>query len=376
MSATPQLACTPLYTPLHAWHAAQGARLVDFAGWSMPVQYSSIVEEHQATRAAVGLFDISHMGRLEVSGITATAYLDRLLTRRVTDMKPGQIRYSLVCNEAGGILDDILVYRLTKDRDGSPSYVLVVNASNRAKIVSHLEAHHEKDARVEDLTEAQAMIAVQGPQAVKMVDQLFDCRLSSMRYYTGAPSRLGDHDCYLSRTGYTGEDGCEIICEAQSVVSVWEQLAAAAAHVGGRAAGLASRDTLRLEAGMPLYGHELAESINPVQAGLGFALNLRERFFSGRDAIAQFQDHGGQPVRVGLQLAGRRVAREGCRLLRGDEEIGSVTSGTFSPTFNVPIAMGYVKETAAAVGTVVAADIRGQQQTATVVPLPFYQRGK
>ena len=376
MSTTSQLACTPL----HDWHATHGARMVDFAGWSMPVQYTSIVAEHQATRKAVGLFDISHMGRLEIYGPAATATLDRLLTRRITDMKLGQIRYSLVCNEAGGILDDVLVYRLTEDRDRAPSYTLVVNASNREKIVHWLKQHRDEDTQFEDRTLSQAMVAVQGPRAVELVDKVFGgtlgSELSSMRYYTGASTKLEGKDAYLSRTGYTGEDGCEIICGAQIAVTIWEKLAVAAAHFGGMAAGLASRDTLRLEAGMPLYGHELSEAINPVQAGLGFAMNLRERDFLGRDAIARIQDQGGQPIRIGLQVAGRRVAREGCRLLRGKTEIGTVTSGTFSPTFDEPIAMGYVKESAAAVGTTLSVDIRGQQQTATVIPLPFYQRGK
>ena len=369
LSTDRQLACTPL----HDWHAAQGARLVDFAGWSMPVQYTSIVEEHLATRHKVGLFDISHMGRLKISGPTATAYLDRLLTRRVTDMKPGQIRYSLVCSEAGGILDDILVYRLNEDV-GQPAYMLVVNASNRKKIIQWLEDHTQKDISLEDQTLTTAMLAVQGPQAVKIVQDLFDWNLHALHYYTGNSVKLGNETCYLSRTGYTGEDGCEIMCDPQTALGIWEKLAAAALHIGGKVAGLAARDTLRLEAGMPLYGHELDESINPVQAGLAFAVNLRKRAFVGRDAIANIQSQGGQPVRVGLQLDSRRVAREGCQLLNQGKEIGTVTSGTFSPTFDRPIAMGYVHESVAAVGTPLEVNIRGQKQMATIVPLPFYQR--
>jgi len=367
-------------TPLYDWHAAHGARMVDFAGWSMPVQYTSIVAEHQATRSAVGLFDISHMGRLAISGKAATEFLDSVLTRRATDMKPGQIRYSLVCDEAGGILDDILVYRLTENQDGSPRYLLVVNASNREKIVHWLEDKNPTAAQIEDQTVAKAMVAVQGPRAVEMVDHLFGCELRSLRYYTGTLAKIAGNACYLSRTGYTGEDGCEIICASHAVVAIWEQLAAAAAPLGGLAAGLAARDTLRLEAGMPLYGHELSETINPVQAGLGFAMNLDSRTFVGRDAIAHIlvhrKEHEDQPVRIGLQLAGRRVARQGCQLFRGEEKIGAVTSGTFSPTLERPIAMAYVKESAAAADTALAVDIRGHQHTVTVVPLPFYHRGQ
>ena len=346
--------------------------MVDFAGWSMPIQYTSIVEEHHATRTAAGLFDISHMGRLFVSGGESAQFLDSLMTRRIASMKPGQIRYSLVCNESGGILDDVLVYRLSEDSD---QYMLVVNASNKAKIVDWFSCHSKFDAHVDDRTEVCSMIAVQGPFAVETVDKLFRCDLSSLRYYTGKNIQIEGKDCYLSRTGYTGEDGCEIVCDQSQAVLIWEQLVSELTPQGGKVCGLAARDTLRLEAGMPLYGQELSESINPIQAGLGFALNLKDREFVGRDAIEQIQEKEGQPIRVGLQLDGRRVARQGCPLFLGDDLVGEVSSGTFSPTFDKPIAMGYVKDSAATIGTTLEVDIRGQRQLATVVPLPFYQRG-
>ncbi len=351
--------------------------MVDFAGWSMPVQYTSIVEEHKATREAVGLFDISHMGRILFDGPDVAPFLDRLMTRSVADMKPQQIRYSLMCNEAGGVLDDILVYRPVLREEQHAGFGLVVNASNREKILAWLQAHvDDYDVEINDKTHEYSMIAVQGPKAIEVVDPFTDEELTSMRYYTGRLIELAGVECFVSRTGYTGEDGVELVCDGDKILGIWEQLVAAADRVDGRPVGLAARDTLRLEAGMPLYGHELLESINPVEAQLDFAVNLRDREFVGKAAIEEFHRDSHQRVRVGLQLDGRRVPREDCKLLRGDEEVGVVTSGTFSPSFNHPIAMGYVKPTVAAVGTTLDVDIRGQQHPATIVPLPFYQRGK
>jgi len=364
-------------TPLHDWHAAHGGRMVDFAGWSMPVQYSSIVEEHQATREAVGLFDISHMGRILFDGADVAPFLDGLMTRSVADMKPQQIRYSLMCNEAGGVLDDVLVYRPVLKEDQPAGFGLVVNAGNREKILAWLQANvGDHSVEINDKTAEYSMIALQGPKAIELLDPFTTGELTSMRYYTGQLMSVAGVECFVSRTGYTGEDGCEIICDADKIVGVWEQLYAAAEKVEGRAVGLAARDTLRLEAGMPLYGHELLESINPVEAQLDFAINLRDREFVGKKAIQEFQKDSHQRVRVGLQLEGRRVPREDCPLLHSDEKVGVVTSGTFSPSFNHPIAMGYVKPTTAALGTTLDVDIRGKLHTATVVPLPFYQRGK
>jgi len=364
-------------TPLHDWHAAHGGRMVDFAGWSMPVQYSSIVEEHQATREAVGLFDISHMGRVLFDGPDVATFLDGLLTRSVADMKPQQIRYSLMCNETGGVLDDVLAYRPILHEQQPAGYGLVINAGNRQKILTWMQSRLGKfSVEISDKTSEYSMIAVQGPKAIELLDPFTSGELTSMRYYTGQLMSVAGVECFVSRTGYTGEDGCELICDADKLVGVWEQLLAAAEKVGGKAVGLAARDTLRLEAGMPLYGHELLESINPIEAKLDFAINLRDREFVGSEAIKRFQQDSNQRVRIGLQLEGRRVPREECRLLRGEQDVGVVTSGTFSPTFGHPIAMGYVKPTSAALGTTLDVDIRGQQHAATIVPLPFYQRGK
>jgi glycine cleavage system T protein (aminomethyltransferase) len=376
-------------TPLHDWHVAHGGRMVDFAGWSMPVQYSSIAAEHVATRTAVGVFDISHMGRLQFFGAHVPQFLDSAVTRRMSDLRPNQVRYALVCNEEGGILDDVLVYGGTSDT--KPPFSMVVNASNREKIVAWLESRlPEADKRLPertvwlgDDTMNTAMIAVQGPRAIETLSSFFRNKfdgtpidLASMRYYHFERAIFADNGVLVSRTGYTGEDGFEIICENEFASDNWQRIVFAAEAIGGIAAGLGARDTLRLEAAMPLYGHELSEEINPIQAGLKFAVNLEGREFVGRAALERFTADKNQPVRVGLQLDGKRVPRQGCPVLQGDEPIGEVTSGTFSPTFERPIAMAYVRPSAHAIGTQLNVDIRGTQHPAVVVSLPFYEREK
>jgi aminomethyltransferase len=371
-------------TPLHEWHVQHGGRMVDFAGWSMPVQYTSIAEEHHATRNAVGVFDISHMGRLLVAGDANARFLDSVATRRISDIKPDQVRYSLLCNEEGGILDDVLIYGTSIS---ARPMMVVVNAGNRAKVVDWLHRQVQRWSGGSmsperwvvglDNTKDSAMIAIQGPKAVDVLAPIVESGrrtppdLRKMRYYHYSHEYF---DGVISRTGYTGEDGFEIICHASHAVQIWEQIVRAAEAVGGRVAGLGARDTLRLEAAMPLYGHELSEAINPIQAGLNFAVNLPERDFIGRDALTRFAADKDQPVRIGLQLDGRRVPRQGCPVLQNGEIIGEVTSGTFSPTLEHPIAMAYVRPTASAIGTKLNIDIRGTQHEANVVPLPFYKR--
>jgi aminomethyltransferase len=354
--------------------------MVDFAGWEMPVQYASITGEHQATRQNIGLFDISHMGRLRFYGPDAARFLDATVTRRVTDMRPGQVRYGLVCTDRGGILDDVLVYRLaTPDLvdDDTPTFQVVVNASNRAKIVDWFQRRLPDYAtRLDDVTTSTAMIAVQGPKAVRLVTPVVDVDLAAMRYYTGADAHFEGTACYLSRTGYTGEDGCEIICPAENATAIWEKLIATGASYGLEPVGLGARDTLRLEAAMPLYGHELSEQISPIQAGLQFAVSFANREFVGRDALDRAAKDASLPVRVGLQLDGKRVPRQGAAVLRAGETIGEVTSGTYSPTFERPIAMAYVQSSAQSPGSRLDVDIRGTTFPTIVVPLPFYERGK
>jgi aminomethyltransferase len=364
-------------TPLYDWHVAHGGRMVDFAGWAMPVQYTSIIEEHLAIRSAVGMADISHMGRLRFEGPGAAVFLAELLTRRVADLELGQIRYSLVTNDAGGILDDVLVGYFHNSH-GQPFFMLVVNASNRAKIVNWVAGHLPK-ARAEqpgqeiiwnDVSRLWAMFAIQGPKSVELLQPLVDVDLQSMRYYRGAQALIlhpaaKRQGCIISRTGYTG-----------IAQGVWEAMMEQGRSLGVVAAGLGARDTLRLEAGMPLYGHELSEDIDPFKAGLGFACHLVGYNFPGRDALLRLQKQPPKSVRIGLEMSGKRAARPGGAIMDGQRKVGEVTSGSYSPTLAKAIAMGYVAPDASQPGKELHIDIRGTQEPARVVELPFYSRNK
>jgi aminomethyltransferase len=357
-----------LRTPLYDWHVAHGGRMVEFGGWEMPVQYTGIVEEHLAVRQAAGLFDISHMGRLRFRGPWAAARLDHLLTCSVATLKVGQIRYGLMCRDDGGVLDDILVARIADD-----DYSLVVNASNRNKVVDWIRSHTNQ--QFDDETQETQMIAVQGPQAIHVIQPHVHGDLSKLRYYTGYETEIVEEvQGWVSRTGYTGEDGFELVIPA-SAYGVWDEILASADDSRMRPCGLGARDTLRLEAAMPLYGHELTEDTDPLTAGLGFAVKLDKPDFLGKAALVEIAKRTDRPVRVGLQLDGRRIAREGCAVFAGADRIGEVTSGTFSPTRQQAIAMAYVASAHAAVGTPVEIDVRGKREAAKVVPLPFYKRG-
>jgi aminomethyltransferase len=354
-------------TPLHDWHVRHGARMVDFAGWDMPVQYTSITEEHSAVRTAAGLFDVSHMGRLSFGGPDALAFLQQVTTNNLATMKDGQARYNLVCNEQGGVRDDVLVYKWPY------GWAMVVNASNREKIVAWLEQHQGgRDVQIVDQTLSTGMIAVQGPQALALVRGLTEADPASLAYYHATPTRYRGKGCVLSRTGYTGEDGVELMVPAELTETLWEELV----QRGARPCGLGARDTLRLEAGMPLYGHELTEEIDPFQAGLAWAVKLDKGDFIGREALLKRQQDATRPRRVGLALEGKRLAREGAGVLKEGRAVGTVTSGTFAPTLNRAIAMAYVEPAPAVVGTALEVDIRGKPAPAQVVPLPFYRRPK
>ena len=365
-------------TPLFDWHTAHGGRMVEFGGWEMPVQYSGIVFEHQAVRKAAGLFDISHMGRLSFQGDDSLRLLDQLLTCRVDNLVDGQVRYGLVCNQNGFILDDVLVNRIDATHFG-----LVVNASNREKIVDWigqqrgaLLAGSDQKLTCEDQTTETAMLAIQGPQGLALLSQLAGTSLRLMKYYTGQTILIGGVSVFVSRTGYTGDDGVELILPPAAATPRWERLMGAGGSFGLKPCGLGCRDTLRLEAAMPLYGHELSDQVDPLTAGLGFAVNLNKPPFIGREALIAIGAQSQRPVRVGLKLGSRRIAREHSPVFAGDERIGEVTSGTFSPTLEQSIAMAYVPAAWSQWGSSLEVDIRGKREAATVVSLPFYNRAK
>lgn len=356
------------HTALHEWHTTHGGRMVDFAGWDMPIQYTTIVEEHNAVRNAAGLFDIAHMGRLKFTGPQAQQLLDHLLTNKLANMPVGRVKYSLMTNESGGILDDVLAYRLEAD------WLLVVNASNREKIVAWINTHISSfDAAMIDETLTSFMLALQGPHAVEILRRLTSTNLDDIKYYRCLTTEFLDQPVLISRTGYTGEDGFEVIIENGHALALWEKIMSIGGEHGLQPAGLGCRDTLRLEAGMPLYGHELSEQIDPLTAGLDFAVSLDSEFI-GQQALIERKADGLKQQRIGLELEGKRIAREGAAILHEGKTAGTVTSGSFSPTLQKSIAMGYVDGELSPEGTRLEIDIRGKTVPATIVPLPFYRR--
>ncbi len=356
-----------LHTPLFDWHSARGGRMVEFGGWMLPVQYSGIVAEHTAVRTAAGLFDISHMGRFSFAGADSLPVIDYAWTNDAAGMKDFQVRYGLVCNDDGGAVDDILVYRWPY------GWAMVVNASNRQAVMEKLKTYAAgKDVQITDSTESTAMLAVQGPKAVALCAGLFEYDVSTLKYYYAMPTRCGGVNCVVSRTGYTGEDGLEVMITASEAVRLADELV----KRGAVPCGLGARDSLRLEAAMPLYGHELNKDIDPYQAGLGWAVKPAKGDFAGKAAMLKRNEEKGRRVRVGLVLDGGRSAREGCKVMVGDKEVGVITSGAPSPTLGKPIAMAYVDAATSAVGSSMEIDIRGTRVPAKVVAMPFYKREK
>lgn len=357
-------------SPLLAEHVAAGAVLTTFAGWRMPLRYGSELAEHHAVRTSAGLFDLSHMGQLEVSGRTAGRVLDQALVSVVSRLDPGRARYTVVTRQDGGVLDDLIVYRLTPDE-----YLVVANAANR-ELVRDVLTERSAGTRtaVVDRTEHRALLAVQGPAARGVLAPLTtDADLTALRYFGITTARVADVPALLARTGYTGEDGFEISLPAAGAPAVWRALLAGGAEHGLMPCGLACRDTLRLEAGMALYGQELTTEISPFEAGIGRVVNL-DHSFVGRAALAMRASRPAGRVLVGLRGEGRRAARTGYPVVRGGQVVGEITSGALSPTLGYPIAMAHVDRSAAGVGTRLEVDVRGTALPMEVVPLPFYRR--
>jgi aminomethyltransferase len=361
----------PLLTPLADRHRALGARIVEFGGWLMPLQYAGILEEHRAVRSTAGLFDLSHMGELYVEGPEAAAALGYALTTEPAGLKVGRAHYSMICFPEGGILDDLIVYRLGEER-----FMVVANASN-ASAVSDALAERLVGRRVvlDDRSLATALVAIQGPVAAAILAPLTGVILDDLPYYGIAQGKVAGVPALVARTGYTGEDGFEVIVDVAAAGRVWDALLEAGTPMGAVPVGLGARDTLRLEAGMPLYGNELGPDTTPFEAGLGRVVKLaKDGDFVGRAALEKASAEGPRKLLVGLAVRGRGIARHGYDVFVGDRRIGVVTSGTQSPTLGQPIAMAYVTPSEAEPGTIVDVSIRDQRVPAEVVPMPFYRR--
>ncbi|MEM1424800.1 MAG: glycine cleavage system aminomethyltransferase GcvT [Planctomycetota bacterium] len=388
-----------LRTPLHDHHLQQGAKMVDFAGWEMPIMYKwpdelggggGIHEEHHQVRTSGGFFDVSHMGRVHIKGRHARRLVERLVTRRVSDMQPvsgdgpGQARYAFVCNERGGVRDDVLVYRMDEDH-----FLLVVNASNREKLLAHFEevrAQNGFKATIDDVTKSTAMVAIQGPRAMEVISR-FSKEIPALKKFRFVEKNYLIIKLLVSRTGYTGEDGIEAILPAKVVDMAMKMLLKGSGDGDTdlvKPAGLGCRDTLRMEAGMPLYGNELAEDVPASASGFGFAINLdkhedeRGEDFIGGPALRELEARGGpERVLTGLTLVGKRTARAGMRVLEGDTEVGVVTSACLSPTLHAPIAMAYIDRARLDAGATVCIEKReGERFDCEVTGLPFYKAPK
>jgi glycine cleavage system T protein (aminomethyltransferase) len=360
-------------TPLHSRHVELGARMVPFAGWEMPVQYSGIIEEHRTVRNAVGLFDLSHMGEVGLSGTEALAFTRYAVVSDPATLEPGQAQYSMLCDESGGIIDDLIVYRTEQ------GYLLVCNAANHDAVVAQLERLRDRgdfDAQLDDRSERTALIAPQGPRAAELLAALTDLQLDDLGYYHSIRGEVAGVNALVARTGYTGEDGFELFVDARRAAQLWDALMDAGQPFGLKPCGLGSRDTLRLEAGMPLYGNELGLDTNPFEANLGRVVKLDKGEFWGRAALASVQQSGPRRKLVGLVMADNAIARNGYAVRVDGADAGTVTSGTASPTLGRPIAMAYVPAADAAPGREVEVVVRERPHGAEQVKLPFYKRPK
>ncbi len=352
-------------TTLRDVHAAAGAKMVPFGGWDMPVQYTGIIEEHRCVRSAVGLFDISHMGEFEVRGPGALAAIQTLTTNDASTLAIGQVQYSLLCYSEGGIVDDLTLYRLADQH-----YMLTVNASNIDKDWAWVTAHG-KDADWKNVSAETGLLAVQGPKAETLVQRLADRDVKRVPYYHFAQGAVAGVPCVVSRTGYTGEDGFELYAPAAQIETLWYALMEAGKGDGIQPIGLGARDTLRLEMKFALYGNDIDETTNPLEAGLGWVVKPAKGEYIGRAAIEAMRAAGVTRKLVGFEMAERAVARHGYRLLKDGNSVGVVTSGSFSPSLERCIGMGYLRADLAPVGTDLDVDIRGQAHRARVAKTPF-----
>ncbi|MFB3776115.1 MAG: glycine cleavage system aminomethyltransferase GcvT [Bryobacteraceae bacterium] len=358
-------------TPLNPVHRRLGARMVDFGGWDMPVQYSGILEEHHAVRRAVGVFDVSHMGEIEIRGAEALALAEFVTTNAVSRLKTGQIQYSGLLYPHGGFVDDILVHKVAEDH-----YFLCVNASNQEKDFEHIRASNRWNATVEYASERYAQIAVQGPQSRATLQKLTATDLAAMRYYTFLDGEVSGEPARIARTGYTGEDGFEIYVAPEAAPRLWDRIFDAGQDLGVKPCGLGARNTLRLEAAMALYGHEIDATITPLEAGLDWVVKMDKGDFQGRAVMEKQLKEGIRRKLIGLEMRGRGIARDGYEVVDGGRPVGWVTSGAPSPTLNKNIGLCYLPVEQATAGREISVLIRGQAVEAVTVATPFYKRAR
>lgn len=362
-------------TPLYDVYKDYGAKTIDFGGWDLPVQFSSIKEEHEAVRTRAGLFDVSHMGEIAVKGVNSLNYLQKMMTNDVSKLKSGAAQYTAMCYENGGTIDDLLIYKLAED-----DYLLVVNASNAEKDYQWLHDHLEEGVTLENLSEQMALLALQGPRACEVLQTLVDetVKLDEVGNFKFLQDVLiSGKQVLLSRTGYTGEDGFEIYCDHQDVVHLWHRILEAGQAYGVLPCGLGARDTLRFEAGLALYGQELSPEISPLEAGIGFAVKLnKEADFFGKEALKEQKENGVPRKLVGIEMIDRGIPRHGYAVYAEDEKIGEVTTGTQSPTLKKNIGLALIRSNAGTIDSEVDIEIRGKKVKAKVIATPFYKKGK
>ena len=365
----------PKRTQVYEYHKKHG-NIVDYAGYELPVWFEGIIPECKAVRTHAGLFDVSHMGRITIEGKNAESSLNRLTTNDVSTLSVGQGCYSLLCNLNGGIIDDLTIFRT-----GLRKYLVVYNAANREKNWAWLEKNRDAEAELRDVSDQSAMFAVQGPRAGQLLRSISGTRLEEIDKYSGRDVRVGDLSCFVTRSGYTGEDGFEIYVwntsaqQPDHALRVWDKLLTVGKHEGLKPAGLGARDVLRLEAGMCLYGNDIDEHTSPVEAKLSFAVRLDKKGdFVGRAPIQVEKEEGPDRVRVGFKIRDKGIPRQGQEIVLEDQGVGKVSSGTFSPTLGISIGMGYVPPNISKVGTIFGIKIRERTVSAEIVKLPFYQR--
>lgn len=357
-------------TPLYEVYKDQ-AKMVNFSGWELPVQFSGIIAEHEAVRTRAGLFDVSHMGEVEISGPDALDLIQRLTTNDASKLVPGKAQYSIMCYPNGGTVDDLLIYR------GTDSFLLVLNAANVEKDVEWIEKHASGEVRVRNLSNQMAQLALQGPLAERVLGKLTDEDLSSIGFFRFRDDvKLAGTVAMVSRTGYTGEDGFEIYLNPEDAPKVWREILEAGKEEGVLPCGLGARDTLRFEACLPLYGRELSPNITPIEAGLGFAVKPEKGDFIGRDVLAEQKAEGPPRKLVGLEMIDRGIPRTYYPVYAGEEKIGEVTTGTQSPTLKKSVGLALIRAEYAEPGNEVEVEIRGRRLRAAVVKTPFYRRPK